>query len=363
MATKQQPILYALNEVGEIKHIDEVERGDDCKCRCIACGEKLIAKKGDRRLKIHHFAHAPGVECQYGYESSLHLMAKQILEDSKKMLLPAVYVGFPHSNRKPSLLSPPREICIESVELEVHYRKFIPDIVIKSGKRILFVEIFVKHAVDKDKLARIENENISTIEIDLSDLDKDISRDELSRVLAEDVQRKQWIYNAKEFECRRKFIDNSKNYVVKTISTPVITDTVPNCPWPSRLLVGKKCADYWRDCVCCPYFIKKFKAQDGMNYVQCTGAECIADCDDFLLEKEERIRNSRKKRIAPFSDRLKETISSLDKSASGICPNCGCALREKIGKHGKFWGCYMHPSCKFAIWYDPAKGEYLYKND
>ena len=197
----------------------------------------------------------------------------------------------------------------------------------------------------------------------LSDLDKDISRDELSRVLAEDVQRKQWIYNAKELECRRKFIDNSKNYVVKTISTPVITDMVPNCPWPSRLLVGKKCADYWRDCVCCPYFIKKFKAQDGMNYVQCTGAECIADCDDFLLEKEERIRNSRKKRIAPFSDRLKETISSLDKSASGICPNCGCALREKIGKHGKFWGCYMHPSCKFAIWYDPAKGEYLYKND
>ena len=210
MATKRYPLLYAINQEGNLVHVDQVKNGQECKCKCPACGEDLIAKQG-KGHKIPHFAHASGVECEYGYESSLHLAAKQILEKAKKMYIPAVYISFPHSNKKPILLSPPKEIDIDLVALEERFSDFVPDIVIKSDKRFLIVEIFVTHAIDKEKLAKIENENISTIEIDLSDLDRNISLDELSYILVEDVQRKDWKHNAKTIDLRKKFFDKSQN--------------------------------------------------------------------------------------------------------------------------------------------------------
>ncbi len=364
MATQRKPILFALNEEGEIKHIDEVDRGE--KCSCIACGERLIAKKGDRRLKIYHFAHASGVECEYGYESSLHLAAKNILEKSKKMYIPAVYISFPHSNKKPIQLSLPKEIDIDSVALEERISDFVPDIVIKSGKRFLIVEIFVTHAIDKDKLAKIENENISTIEIDLSDLDRNISLDELSHILLEDVQKKYWIYNAKETSQYDKFLDKSQKYAVKSIPGPISgssADIVFDCPIPTRKWNGEMCADYWLDCTRCPYCIKVQNNKGDVTYVHCTGEECIADCVDFTIDKKERIEKNKDKTTVPFLNRVNQTKKLLDEGIVGECPNCGYAFREKEGKFGKFWGCYMYPHCKFAIWYDSEKEEYRYTNN
>lgn len=366
MATKQPPLLYALDSNGVIKHIDEVERGEACKCICPACGKDLIAKKGDRRLKIHHFAHAHGVDCEYGYESSLHLEAKSILETAKKIVIPAVYVNFPYSCKKPVLFRASTEISIDSVELEVHLRNIIPDIVIRSGERTLIVEIFVTHAIDKDKLAKIENENISTIEIDLSDLDRNISLDELSHILLEDVQKKYWIYNAKETSQYDKFLDKSKKYAVKSIPGSISgssANLVFDCPMPTRKWDGEMCADYWLDCTRCPYCIKVQNNKGDVSYVHCTGEECIAECVDFTIDKKERIEKNKDKTTVPFLDRVNKAKKLLDEGITGDCPNCGYAFREKEGKFGKFWGCYMYPHCKFAIWYDPEKEEYRYTNN
>ena len=365
MATKQQPILYALNEVGEIKHIDEVERGDDCKCRCIACGEKLIAKKGDRRLKIHHFAHAPGVECQYGYESSLHLMAKHILEKSKKMTIPPIYIHFPNSTKKPVLLQDSKEIAIESIRLECHLKNIIPDIEIHSADNILIVEIFVTHPVDDDKLAKIQNENISSLEIDLSALDRSISADELSQILLENLQLKHWIYNSRETIWYNNFLCASKKLAMTPIQYQMYDNgwLVFGCPRPSRKWDGQQCANYGYDCKCCPYYIKTVEGNDNSRYVFCTGDNRIAECGDFTIDEEKRATKNKEKEIPNLHDRVCKTMALLDKKAVYLCPNCGYALCEKTGRFGKFWGCYMHPNCKFAIWYDPAKGEYQYKND
>lgn len=364
MATQRQPILFALDEDGEVKHIDEVARGE--KCKCIACGERLIAKKGDRRLKIYHFAHASGVECEYGYESSLHLAAKNILETAKKIVIPSVYIRFPNSQKKPILFRDSQEIPIDSIGLEVNLRSIVPDIVIKSGKKILIIEIYVTHAVDKEKLEKIKEKNISAIEIDLSALDRNISKDELSHILLEDVQKKHWIYNAKETDLRKKFFDKSQKYVVTSIPGSLLgssAEIVFDCPVPTRKLNGRMCADYWFDCKRCPFFIGALNNKDDVIHVQCTGAECISDCDDFSMDKEERIRKNNGNMTFPFFERYKETTQSLDENDVGVCPNCGYALREMNGRFGKFWGCYMFPHCKFTIWYDPAKGEYRYKND
>ncbi|MBQ5523446.1 MAG: hypothetical protein IIT86_11670 [Oscillospiraceae bacterium] len=65
---KQLNLIYALQN-GSIVNISDVESGLKCNCVCPACGERLVAKKGNKMM--HHFAHYSDANCAYGYESSL----------------------------------------------------------------------------------------------------------------------------------------------------------------------------------------------------------------------------------------------------------------------------------------------------
>ena len=144
---------------------------------------------------MHHFAHHAGTNCEYGYQTSLHLAAKDILSKAKKMVIPRVSFTFPGTN-KSELISGEKEIPIDSVELEKRFDDIIPDIVVYSRGKYFFVEIFVTHQVDENKLAKLKKANISTIEIDLSNIDRMISPEELKEALLQNNDHKKWIYNA-----------------------------------------------------------------------------------------------------------------------------------------------------------------------
>ena len=68
-------LKYALNSQGDLVNISTVTKGLACECVCPSCGEKLIAKNGGTK-RIHHFAHASGVDCEGAYETMLHQLAK-----------------------------------------------------------------------------------------------------------------------------------------------------------------------------------------------------------------------------------------------------------------------------------------------
>ena len=189
---RQTKLIYALKD-GEITSISDVESGLKCGCVCPACGEPLVAKKGSKVM--HHFAHHAGTNCEYGYQTSLHLAAKDILSKAKKMVIPRVSFTFPGTN-KSELISGEKEIPIDSVELEKRFDDIIPDIVVYSRGKYFFVEIFVTHQVDENKLAKLKKANISTIEIDLSNIDRMISPEELKEALLQNNDHKKWIYNA-----------------------------------------------------------------------------------------------------------------------------------------------------------------------
>lgn len=72
---------YAIRE-HQLVHISKVKSGLKCRCFCPACNDKLIAKTG--KLKRHHFCHSSS-DCSHGVESALHIMAKEILEEEKKL--------------------------------------------------------------------------------------------------------------------------------------------------------------------------------------------------------------------------------------------------------------------------------------
>jgi len=311
MATKRLNLTYALKD-GIITHISKVERGLKCGCCCPACGEKLIARKGQHVM--HHFAHQTTKECEYGYESSLHFAAKDILSQSKRMVIPPVYIHFPNSYKEKILLCDAKEITIDRVELEQQFSNIVPDVVVYAGTKRMFIEIFVTHRVDKEKLDKLRAANISTVEIDLSKVDHSITTEELTTLLIENGESKYWIYNAYENKYLKKFYLAADK---RSIIPRGYAELVDGCPKEVRSWHGKPYAYFFDDCLECQYCISH-SYEDGML---CSGRQRISSIQDFT------------------------TLEFLRK---GICPNCGGQLVQRTGRYGVFLGCSRYPHCKFT---------------
>lgn len=68
-------LIYAIDSQNNLVSVDNVAKGLACNCYCPACKERLVAKNGGTK-RIHHFAHASGVDCEGAYETMLHQLAK-----------------------------------------------------------------------------------------------------------------------------------------------------------------------------------------------------------------------------------------------------------------------------------------------
>ncbi len=271
---------------------------------------------------MHHFAHEPHTHCEYGYESSLHLAAKDILSRSKKMVIPPVYVEFPQSGKPKELISKERKIPIDDVELEKRFDDIIPDIVVYSGDKYFFIEIYVTHPIDDEKLKKLKEKNISTIEIDLSKIKRDISVEELSDILLKSSDRKSWKYHAVSEKWYQQFEKASDKMPLTQRGLALHVD---GCPIGIRNRKEKNYANFVDDCTGCEYCFSY--AHEG--YILCSGRERIATKKDFLISKEERISNS----------------NSLPLLARK-CPYCNVQLVSKKIGDDQGWGC---PHCPFFI--------------
>lgn len=317
--TKHSKLIYALKD-GNIVSIDDVPSGKECGCVCPACGGELIAHKGQKRM--HHFKHRSSEDCEYGYESSLHLAAKDILSRSKKMVIPPIYVEFPQSGKPKELISKERKIPIDDVELEKRFDDIIPDIVVYSGDKYFFIEIYVTHPIDDEKLKKLKEKNISTIEIDLSKIKRDISVEELSDILLKTSPQKSWKYNAVSGKWYQRFVKASDKMPLTQRGLALHVD---GCPIGIRNWKGKNYANFVDDCTGCEYCISY--AHEG--YILCSGRERIATKKDFLISKEERISNSN------------NPLPKIEK-----CPNCKVQLVRAKKDKGDVWQC---PRCTFYI--------------
>lgn len=341
MTQKQLNLTVAIKN-GIITSVDDVESGLKCGCVCPACGEPLVAKKGAKR--IHHFAHHSGHNCEYGYESSLHLAAKEILSKSKKIILPPVYVIFPDSYKKNELVCDAKEIGIEKVELEKRFGDVIPDVVVYAGGRQFFIEIYVTHRIDEEKLQKLKKADISTIEIDLSTKNSITSMGELTDLLLSNNDKKKWKYNSLANKYLQKF------YLVADKREPVLRGLamhVDNCPIKSRVWRGKPYANYIDDCIYCKYCISATNEGE----LLCSGRQRIATINDFRIPEAERIKDS--------NDELDDKVSKA--FALGNCPFCGGKVVERQSRYGSFWGCSNYPHCRFTASADPQTGEIIIK--
>ena len=109
----------------------------------------MIAIQGKKR--DYHFRHSVDSLCSGGLETALHKLAKQIIVDSKEMVLP-LYGKIPYEN------------AISEKGLQT----FIPDVSAKllDGSNIYF-EIFHRHKNSLSKEFFYQSSKLKSVEIDM----------------------------------------------------------------------------------------------------------------------------------------------------------------------------------------------------
>jgi len=209
------------NKEGELVHISEVETGLACGCECPNCGERLIAKKGE--VNEHHFAHDHNSDCMGATESALHLLAKEVISQSRELFIPeleieASLVGvddielFRESSLSAYILK------YENVEVEQTVDDYRPDLTLMIEQKIITdkiyfgmepcidVEVKVTHGVDEEKLAKVAAVTRPMIEIDVSGADTLADRQELEHWIIYHAPRR-WVYHPSK-EWREKELLN-----------------------------------------------------------------------------------------------------------------------------------------------------------
>ena len=283
-------LFYGIDQNNRLVHVDDVPNGLKCGCVCPSCHAPLVARNGGSIL-AHHFAHSSGTECATGYQTSIHLLAKEIIQDAKRIYLPEIVARY--AFRVPEVEDEfiyetergDRELrfsaCgneafekkffaggfvsdrIESVELEQSQGGMIPDIVVhfKDGAR-LFVEIYVTHKVDEEKKEKLRAQGVSCIEINLSAIERGLSKAELAKLLYDEdfmEDHCHWAYNKKTELFERQYTDYVSKagtwvpFKVKESSqgTGKIWYTTYRCPANGyRMLDGTQFRT--EDCLTCP---------------------------------------------------------------------------------------------------------------
>ncbi len=198
-------IPFGLRLDGRLVEVAQVERGLACNCTCPGCGERLLAKKGEKN--VQHFAHLPGSECASGAETALHLAAKQLVADKGWIRLPALPVSVGRSDPQcgnfvaHKVFGHGEVWRFDRVVLEQAVGELRPDAVGYIGDDAHGVEIHVTHEVDGDKQASLARLALPAIEVDLAALvGKVFTFDALEAAVISSEENKRWLFHPRRTE-------------------------------------------------------------------------------------------------------------------------------------------------------------------
>lgn len=182
----------AISQDDRLVHITTVQRGAACQCRCLTCGEPVIAKKGEQRE--WHFSHYSGrPPCDINPESFLHRFVKQTIEDSAGLIAPPL----PESCSLPSMLAAKwdgRWLNFERVESEVAIGSLRADIVGYAGADAVVIEVAHSSFCGAEKISAFEQAKICALEIDVSGFDaSQFDPESVRHTILTDLSIKSWL--------------------------------------------------------------------------------------------------------------------------------------------------------------------------
>lgn len=207
-------LTYALDESNILVHVDNVANGAKCACHCPHCNEPLHAKNGGEQRE-HHFAHVHGKECKGAYESALHLLAKEILQETGRIMPP----------KSADRNFPSGLVNIHNIEIERLDERYgiKPDAEgnFDNGKRLL-IEFYVSHKVDSKKRQIIVENNLKCIEIDIKY--KALNKDELKKFLTNSDKGRKWIVATPQMSESKGASNGSKRDPMYETTRDIIKD-------------------------------------------------------------------------------------------------------------------------------------------
>ena len=295
---KKELMAYAIQN-GKVVHIDTVEKGLSCNCFCPSCNARMVARKG--KYRVHHFAHYNAKPCETGFQTAVHLKAKDILAEMSSITLPSH--KFIWSGKEWHI--PPMTVGIADVVLEQKVDTIVPDVIITTNKgQRIFVEVYVTHKVDDEKEKKIKELDIPTIEIDLSKCE--LNDNLLAKALTREIEEYgRWVYYGKE-----EFYKNKIRKLTTDLS--IGKDGSVDCPLLHDLSSDKSrpLKGYADECTAgskCWYFLGKTD-----KCVHCMGSHYANDIP-FLMKYPEKNRQAiyraRLNTKPPIVDKIKKSLS------------------------------------------------------
>lgn len=155
-----------------------------------------------------------GVDPKFRRETLLHFEVKKMLKEAMEIMVPPLQVkgqkfakdGMPVIRQwdRPSEIIP-----LLDVQLEKKQGQVIPDVIAKvSADRgnLMMIEVTVTNKIDHYRLARIRENNLPTLEIDLSKMGGIISRSSLKACVVYGLETKRWLFHP-EIEIQQAIID------------------------------------------------------------------------------------------------------------------------------------------------------------
>lgn len=182
MEVSKVKLKYAINENGDLVHVDSVLKGLACNCYCPNCHDELVAKN-EGKHNAHCFSHKKGADCIGAVESVLHKMAKDVLEREKRIMLPSM-------PNKVNFILDFDNVKTETQDKEINLR---PDCVGYYGNKYLWIEFYRTHEVDAKKKGKIISAKIECIEIDINKCEQDPEK--MRDFLINQKDNRRWIYN------------------------------------------------------------------------------------------------------------------------------------------------------------------------
>lgn len=129
-------------------------------------------------------------------ESLLHREVKAILERTRRLRLPGWTVSDGRIGITRQVTTPPSTAILRGATLERRLGRVIPDVVaeLEAGDELL-VEVTVTNHVTDERLARIRDVNLPTLEIDISRMGGRITRAQLGLLVIEELAGKTWLHH------------------------------------------------------------------------------------------------------------------------------------------------------------------------
>jgi len=269
-------------------HIDDVPNGIKCNCVCPSCNQPLVAYNNPKNKKAHHFQHQSLSSCNNYYETMIHYWAKEIISERGELTIPnhifelSDYAmgntNYEWGKDYPKEKIVPFKVKFEKILVEKHQNGIKPDLLCFVKNKQIHIEIAVTHFIDEVKAEKINALDVTSLEIDLSKIDRSLQKEKLNETLSTgNITRMKW-FNNKTISERR-----SESYQRKSTIRDFIVSN----------MIEKKVYGKSKDVYKCPLF----KTEYDITLDNCERCRYLATIDEMYEGTQEQYDNS--ERIYP----------------------------------------------------------------